>query len=277
MHLSVCCHLREQHSEPLPWQCQALTQRDGRRVQIQSAGVSFEDLNGPLTAALEAGPKPTVAAITGAALGGGLEVAMACNARVCESPDPLPPSLSPPPHPYGARCALQRGSTRLHASPTAAAAARCVVEGTPQRRSSLSYPPFAPHALTFRCLPHRTHPGPLQPQPLARNPSSVALRQNSGLTGVWEVVGWGGTTAGTPQSMMGLPELSLGIIPGFGGTQRLPRLVGVQTALQMMLTSKPLKAPAAAKAGLVRALPLCLCSRTVIRLMRIGPWVGDEA
>jgi hypothetical protein len=48
--------------------------------------VNFEDLNGPLTAALETGAKPTVAAITGAALGGGLEVAMACNARVCELP-----------------------------------------------------------------------------------------------------------------------------------------------------------------------------------------------
>lgn len=52
-------------------------------------------------------------------------------------------------------------------------------------------------------------------------------------------------------AQLGLPELSLGIIPGFGGTQRLPRLVGVQLATQMMLTSKPLKGPAAAKAGLV--------------------------
>jgi len=65
-----------------------LTRGNQRRLrrtsQIQSAGVNFEDLNGPLTAALETGAKPTVAAITGAALGGGLEVAMACNARVCE-------------------------------------------------------------------------------------------------------------------------------------------------------------------------------------------------
>ena len=44
----------------------------------------FEDLNAFLTEALETGPKPTVAAIMGNALGGGLEVAMACNARVGE-------------------------------------------------------------------------------------------------------------------------------------------------------------------------------------------------
>ena len=50
---------------------------------------------------------------------------------------------------------------------------------------------------------------------------------------------------------LGLPELSLGIIPGFGGTQRLPRAVGVQAAAQLMLTSRPLRDRAALKAGLV--------------------------
>ncbi len=49
----------------------------------------------------------------------------------------------------------------------------------------------------------------------------------------------------------GLPELQLGIIPGFGGTQRLPRAVGLQKAVEMMLTSKPIKDGAAKKLGLV--------------------------
>ena len=49
----------------------------------------------------------------------------------------------------------------------------------------------------------------------------------------------------------GLPELSLGIIPGAGGTQRLPRVVPLETALDMTLTGKPLPAAKAAEAGLV--------------------------
>ncbi|HXD39439.1 MAG TPA: 3-hydroxyacyl-CoA dehydrogenase NAD-binding domain-containing protein [Ramlibacter sp.] len=49
----------------------------------------------------------------------------------------------------------------------------------------------------------------------------------------------------------GLPELSLGIIPGAGGTQRLPRAVPLEVALDMTLTGKPLPAPKAAEAGLV--------------------------
>ena len=48
----------------------------------------------------------------------------------------------------------------------------------------------------------------------------------------------------------GLPELSLGIIPGAGGTQRLPRLVPLDVALDMTLTGKPLPAAKAAEAGL---------------------------
>jgi len=55
----------------------------------------------------------------------------------------------------------------------------------------------------------------------------------------------------TPTSRIGLPELQLGIIPGFGGTQRLPRLVGVKKGLEMMLTSKPLSARDALQNGLV--------------------------
>jgi len=55
----------------------------------------------------------------------------------------------------------------------------------------------------------------------------------------------------TPASRIGLPELQLGIIPGFGGTQRLPRLVGLKKGLEMMLTSKPLSAKDALRNGLV--------------------------
>lgn len=41
-----------------------------------------------------------------------------------------------------------------------------------------------------------------------------------------------------PKTKLGLPEVNLGIIPGFGGTQRLPRLIGVKNALDLILTGK---------------------------------------
>jgi len=112
---------------------------DIQQFKNQSGGGGIDSsINDAFCTVLENGPKPTVAAIHGVALGGGLEVAMACNARVC-----------------------------------------------------------------------------------------------------------------TPGTRMGLPELQLGILPGFGGTQRLPRLVGLQKALEMMLTSAPIKDGAARKLGLV--------------------------
>ncbi|GBG75233.1 hypothetical protein CBR_g19869 [Chara braunii] len=54
-----------------------------------------------------------------------------------------------------------------------------------------------------------------------------------------------------PKTQLGLPELQLGIIPGFGGTQRLPRLVGVQRAIEMMLLSKTMLAEEGKERGLI--------------------------
>jgi len=50
---------------------------------------------------------------------------------------------------------------------------------------------------------------------------------------------------------LGLPEITLGIIPGAGGTQRMPRLIGLEPALDMMLSGKPLTAQQAKEVGLV--------------------------
>ncbi|MCZ2440422.1 MAG: enoyl-CoA hydratase/isomerase family protein, partial [Burkholderiales bacterium] len=50
---------------------------------------------------------------------------------------------------------------------------------------------------------------------------------------------------------LGLPEITLGIIPGAGGTQRMPRLIGLEKALDMMLSAKPLTAAEAVKVSLV--------------------------
>jgi enoyl-CoA hydratase/carnithine racemase len=54
-----------------------------------------------------------------------------------------------------------------------------------------------------------------------------------------------------PKARLGLTELNLGIIPGWGGTQRLPRLVGRAKALDMILFSRTLNAREAFEAGLV--------------------------
>lgn len=73
-------------------------------------------------------------------------------------------------------------------------------------------------------------------------------------------------------TVLGLPEIQLGLIPGAGGTQRLPRLVGIQAGLDMVLTGKRLDGKKAKRIGLVdkvvhenhlkeEALKLCKVSK----------------
>ena len=58
-------------------------------------------------------------------------------------------------------------------------------------------------------------------------------------------------------AVLGLPEVKLGIIPGYGGTQRLPRLVGPGRALELILSARNVKADEAERIGLVnRIVPL---------------------
>ncbi len=57
-------------------------------------------------------------------------------------------------------------------------------------------------------------------------------------------------------AVMGLPEVKLGIIPGYGGTQRLPRLIGPGRALELILSARSIKADEAERIGLVnRVVP----------------------
>ncbi len=57
-----------------------------------------------------------------------------------------------------------------------------------------------------------------------------------------------------PGARFGLPEIKLGLIPGYGGTQRLPRLIGEARAMEMILTGRTVEAEEALRFGLVNRI-----------------------
>ncbi|XVE54254.1 hypothetical protein DITRI_Ditri03aG0065500 [Diplodiscus trichospermus] len=82
-----------------------------------------------------------------------------------------------------------------------------------------------------------------------------------------------------PETQLGLPELTLGVIPGLGGTQRLPRLVGVSKAVEMMLFSKPITSEEGKLLGLIDDIASSEELLKASRLWALGiaerckPWV----
>lgn len=73
------------------------------------------------------------------------------------------------------------------------------------------------------------------------------------------------------KTRLGLPEVQLGLLPGSGGTQRLPRLIGVQQALPLILTGKSLRAKQARKLGIVDdAVPQAILLETAIARVKKG-------
>ena len=84
--------------------------------------------------------------------------------------------------------------------------------------------------------------------------SRRSTRSRSAAAASWP---WPATSASPRESAtFGQPEINLGIIPGFGGTQRLPRLVGEARALEMNLTGDPISAEEAYALGLAnRVVP----------------------
>ncbi|GMJ08393.1 MULTIFUNCTIONAL PROTEIN 2, multifunctional protein 2 [Hibiscus trionum] len=114
----------------------------------------------------------------------------------------------------------------------------------------------------------------------ARKPSVAAI-DGLALGGGLEVAMVCHARISTPTAQLGLPELQLGLIPGFGGTQRLPRLVGLAKSLEMMLTSKAVKGEEALQLGLVDAV---VSSQELVNtarrwaldiLARRKPWVAS--
>jgi 3-hydroxyacyl-CoA dehydrogenase len=86
-----------------------------------------------------------------------------------------------------------------------------------------------------------------------RVPVVMALH-GSALGGGLELAMAGHYRVAVPDCQVGLPEVNLGIIPGAEGTQRLPRLVGLETAVQMLVSGRPVKAAEALKSGLIDAV-----------------------
>lgn len=58
----------------------------------------------------------------------------------------------------------------------------------------------------------------------------------------------------TQNARMGLPEIKLGLIPGYGGTQRLPKLIGEARALELIMTGRAVKPEEAAHIGLINRI-----------------------
>lgn len=75
-----------------------------------------------------------------------------------------------------------------------------------------------------------------------------------------------------PKTILALPEVQLGLIPGAGGTQRLPRLVGLQAALDMILTGRNVRAKKALQIGLVHEVvhPSILRQVAMQRALELG-------
>jgi 3-hydroxyacyl-CoA dehydrogenase/enoyl-CoA hydratase/3-hydroxybutyryl-CoA epimerase len=68
-----------------------------------------------------------------------------------------------------------------------------------------------------------------------------------------------------PKTQLGLPEVQLGLLPGAGGCQRLPRLIGLRAALDMILTGKSERAAKALRLGLVdEVVPRSILLRTAL-------------
>ncbi|MGZ3215444.1 FAD-dependent oxidoreductase [Paracoccus sp. T5] len=79
----------------------------------------------------------------------------------------------------------------------------------------------------------------------------VAALHGTALGGGLELALGAHARIAAPATRMGLPEVTLGLIPGAGGTQRLPRLIGTQAALEAITSARQIPAPEALEAGLI--------------------------
>jgi len=82
----------------------------------------------------------------------------------------------------------------------------------------------------------------------------VAAIHGTALGGGYELALYCHYRIATPSAKVGLPEVKLGLLPGGGGTQRLPRIVGAAAALEIIVGGDPISAPRALELGMIDAL-----------------------
>jgi len=129
--------------------------------------------------------------------------------------------------------ALVQGATRLIVT----GAGKCFVAGADAKEFGL--PPAEPHLNDVL----------LQLAQLSI--PTVAAINGAALGGGLEIALACRYRIAVPSAQMGLPEVTLGLVPGAGGTQRLPRLIGVKAALDMIVSGKAVGASKAVMLGLV--------------------------
>jgi len=83
-------------------------------------------------------------------------------------------------------------------------------------------------------------------------------------------------------ALFGFPEVGIGTVPGFGGTQRLPRLVGKGKAMELLLTGDPVDAREAHRIGLVNRVTtrkdlLPLAEKMALRILKNAPMAVELA
>jgi len=104
----------------------------------------------------------------------------------------------------------------------------------------------------------------------------VAAIQGFALGGGCEVALACHVRVGSTAARLGQPEVKLGVIPGWGGTQRLPRLIGLGRALELLITGDPITADEAYRIGLLNRVVepealLSTCEEIAARIGSCGP------
>ncbi|RZM01019.1 MAG: 3-hydroxyacyl-CoA dehydrogenase [Variovorax sp.] len=99
----------------------------------------------------------------------------------------------------------------------------------------------------------------------------VAALQGAALGGGFELALGCDARIAAPGTVVGLPEVTLGIVPGAGGTQRLPRIVGIAQALRMIATGERLDSARALSLGLVEEVATGDLRAAAVALARKSP------